>query len=72
MTLCSFGVVAGVIHRVTHRYKLSQIIGLSVKVVGMGLFVSKSGVHSWAQLVIAQVLVGIGGSLRYEHPRLKT
>lgn len=64
MTLCSCGVVAGVVHRITHRYKLLQIIGLVIKLIGLGLFVSKTGVSSWAQLVIGQVLVGIGGSFR--------
>lgn len=64
MTLCSCGVVAGIVHRVTHRYKLLQIIGLCIKIVGMGLFVDRRGVHDYARLVIAQCFVGIGGSFR--------
>lgn len=51
------GVLIGFVHRYTHRYKLSQVIGLAVKIVGFGLFTSKTGVHSVAQLVIAMVLV---------------
>lgn len=64
MTLCGGGVIAGIVQRVTHRYKLLQIIGLAIKIVGMGLFVSKNGVHDYPRLVIAQCLVGLGGSFR--------
>lgn len=64
MTLCGGGVIAGVVHRITHRYKLFQILGLSLKIIGMGLFVSKDGVHDYARLVIAQCFVGLGGSFR--------
>jgi hypothetical protein len=38
--LCFFGIIAGLIQRWTHRYKLLQIIGLGIKIIGMGLLVS--------------------------------
>ena len=40
LALCFFGIIAGLIQRWTHRYKLLQIIGLSIKIIGMGLLVS--------------------------------
>ncbi|GAA5900878.1 hypothetical protein JCM6882_007688 [Rhodosporidiobolus microsporus] len=62
VALCLGGVIAGVIMRFTHRYKLLQILGLSIKIIGYGLLVDKNGVHDIARLVSAQVLTGIGGS----------
>ncbi|GAA5833835.1 hypothetical protein JCM11251_005981 [Rhodosporidiobolus azoricus] len=62
VALCLGGVIAGVIMRFTHRYKLLQILGLSIKIIGYGLLVDKNGVHDTARLVSAQVLTGIGGS----------
>lgn len=40
LALCFFGLMAGLIQRWTHRYKLLQIIGLGIKIIGMGLLVS--------------------------------
>ena len=40
LALCSFGLIAGLIQRWTHRYKLLQVIGLGIKIIGMGLLVS--------------------------------
>jgi hypothetical protein len=56
MALCSFGVVAGLLMRITHRYKFIQLIGLSIKIIGYGLLVDKRGVRSLARLTIAQLL----------------
>ncbi|GAA5821539.1 hypothetical protein JCM3770_000861 [Rhodotorula araucariae] len=62
VALCFGGVVAGVIQRITHRYKFLQLIGLSLKIIGYGLLVNKNGVHDTARLVLSQVFTGIGGS----------
>lgn len=62
MGLCSFGVVAGLIMRFTHRYKFLQLTGLSIKIIGYGLLVDKSGVRSLARLTMAQLLTGMGGA----------
>lgn len=62
MFLCSFGLIAGLIQRCTHRYKALQLCGLCIKLIGYGLLVDKTGVRSYARLVTAQVLTGIGGA----------
>ncbi|GAA5992982.1 hypothetical protein JCM10908_000783 [Rhodotorula pacifica] len=62
MGLCSFGVVAGVIQRYTHRYKALQIFGIVVKIIGFGLLVDKNGVHDVGRLVMSQLLTGAGGA----------
>lgn len=62
MGLCSFGVVAGLIMRYTHRYKFLQLTGLSIKIIGYGLLVDKRGVRSLARLTMAQLLTGMGGA----------
>lgn len=62
MGLCSFGVVAGLIMRYTHRYKFLQLTGLSIKIIGYGLLVDKGGVRSLARLTMAQLLTGMGGA----------
>jgi hypothetical protein len=37
--LCVFGLVIGALLRYTHRYKGIQIIGLCVRIIGMGIVV---------------------------------
>jgi hypothetical protein len=56
MGLCSFGLVAGVIQRYTHRYKALQVFGICVKIIGYGLLVDKNGVHDVGRLVMSQLL----------------
>lgn len=47
--------MAGALQRYTHRYKLLQIIGLSVKVIGMGLLLSSAqGNNNVATFVMVQ------------------
>ena len=63
LALCVFGVVAGIIQRWTHRYKLLQIIGLSIKLIGMGILLSgKRATISTAAMVMGLILVGCGGA----------
>lgn len=63
MGLCFFGVVAGIIHRLTHRYKLFQVFGLSVKIIGMGLFVmlTTQGINNGV-LISSTILDSIGSA----------
>merc|ERR1711977_606559 len=63
MFLCSFGFIGGMIQRYTHRYKALQLCGLCIKLIGYALLVDKAGVRSYARLVMAQVLTGIGGAI---------
>lgn len=62
MGLCSFGVVAGLVYRYTHRYKIWQIAGLAVKIIGMGVFCNV-GTNQKGRLIVAQFLVGAGGAM---------
>ncbi|KAK7033011.1 hypothetical protein R3P38DRAFT_3313100 [Favolaschia claudopus] len=61
--LCLFGFLAGVIQRITHRYKYLQLTGLCIRLIGQGLiFLSANGNKSDAVLVMSQILTSLGGS----------
>lgn len=63
MGLCFFGLVVGIIQRITHRCKYLQVFGLSLQVVSMGITVWARGKNaSTAALVWEQLLIGIGGA----------
>ncbi|KZV74594.1 siderophore-iron transporter Str3 [Peniophora sp. CONT] len=63
-SLCTFGVIAGALQRITHRYKSIQIAGLCIKTVGYGIIVlpSRRATNSTALLISSSVLIGAGGS----------
>ncbi|KAH8829601.1 major facilitator superfamily domain-containing protein [Flagelloscypha sp. PMI_526] len=63
ISLCIFGVVAGLLQRYFHRYKALQITGLSIKIVGMFLLVRNgTGSMDTPSLIIQQILIGGGGA----------
>lgn len=63
IALCFFGVVAGVVCRVTHRYKYLQVFGLFLQVVGYGIDVRPKGeIANTASFVMSQIIIGMGGS----------
>ncbi|CAE7200818.1 unnamed protein product [Rhizoctonia solani] len=63
ITLCVFGMVAGLVLRFTGRYKFLQIAGLCIRSLGLGLMVAANGaIAPTAQLVWTQILIGIGGA----------
>ncbi len=63
MGLCFFGVIVGIVQRVTHRCKYIQVFGLSIQVVSMGITLWARGKHaSTAALAWTQILIGIGGA----------
>ncbi|KAJ9133838.1 Siderophore iron transporter [Pleurostoma richardsiae] len=63
LALCVFGVVAGLLQRWTHRYKLIQIVGLCIKLIGMGIMLDgRRATISTASMVIALIMVGCGGA----------
>ena len=65
LSLCGFGVVAGGIQRLTHRYKALQVTGLCIKIIAYGLLISpttKTATTSTGLLVASQVLTGMGGA----------
>lgn len=62
ISLCLFGVIAGALFSVTHRYKILQIFGLCVKLIGMALVIKPDrSTPNTAELVFYQILIGIGG-----------
>lgn len=62
--LCGFAVLAGLVQRYTHRYKLLQLTGLAIRVVAEGVnFLSVNGNQSDAVLVMSRVLVSLGGAI---------
>ena len=65
LALCSFGVVAGALQRLTHRYKFLQVMGLCIKIIGYGLLISphgKTATTSTAVLAASSAVTGIGGA----------
>ena len=63
LSLCIFGVVAGLLQRWTHRYKAIQLFGLCIKILGMGIMIDgKRATHNTAAMVLAVILVGAGGA----------
>lgn len=66
-----FGLLAGVIHRVTRRYKYLQLFGICVNIIGVGLLVSVTDTTtSTATFVMSQVLHGIAGGFAVFSSRL--
>ncbi|KAM0789489.1 hypothetical protein ACM66B_000309 [Microbotryomycetes sp. NB124-2] len=63
VSLCLFGVVAGLAMRYTHRYKWIQLFGLCVRAVGAGLTFWAVGDNATdVALVWSQITIGIGGA----------
>lgn len=64
LSLCIFGPIAGLLQRWTHRYKTIQIVGLCLKVIGMGILLSgRRATDSTAAMVLSMVLIGAGGAM---------
>ncbi|OLN85439.1 Siderophore iron transporter 3-like protein 2 [Colletotrichum chlorophyti] len=63
LALCVFGLVAGLIQRWTHRYKMLQIVGLCIKIIGMGIMIDgHRATNSTAPMVLSLVMIGCGGA----------
>ncbi|KAL1742280.1 hypothetical protein HDZ31DRAFT_75610 [Schizophyllum fasciatum] len=62
LTLCFFGIIAGAIQRVTHRYKYLQLSGLCIRAIGQGIQLYAIKNPSTVVLVMAQVVSCLGGS----------
>lgn len=61
--LSFFGILCGLWLRYTHRYKLLQLSGLLLRLLGMGLtFYARGDKATLANLIITQFLVYIGGA----------
>lgn len=58
--LCVFGLMAGLIQRYTHRYKLLQVVGLCIRTIGLGIMVkTKGGLAGTVTLVWTQILIAM-------------
>jgi len=63
ISLCVFGVVAGLLQRWTHRYKLIQTIGLCIKIIGIGIALKGHGATTaTGAIVMSQIMIGWGGA----------
>lgn len=58
--LCTFGVIAGLVYRFTHRYKWTMIFGLVVRLIGTALAFAATYNASDALIVAAPIVVSIG------------
>ncbi|KAG6862553.1 hypothetical protein C0995_000101 [Termitomyces sp. Mi166 len=62
VALTFFGIVAGVCMRFMRRYKWLLVVGLGIRILGVGLMIHSRGASgSDAELVWTQLLQGIGG-----------
>ncbi|PVH84685.1 putative major facilitator [Cadophora sp. DSE1049] len=58
-----FGLLAGLYHRVFHRYKILQLFGLSIRLAGLGVTYWAVGPNAnTAALVMSQILAAMGGA----------
>lgn len=63
MSLCFFGVIAGITCRITHRYKYMQSFGILVRVISYCLPLRPQGtLADTASFVMCQVLMGFGSA----------
>ncbi|KAF7977944.1 hypothetical protein HWV62_2023 [Athelia sp. TMB] len=64
VALTFFGIVAGFILRYTQRYKWTLVVGLCIRLIGVGLMIHSRGAKgSAAELVWTQLLQGMGGGI---------
>ncbi|TBU22782.1 drug:h+ antiporter [Dichomitus squalens] len=62
VALTVFGILAGVLLRFVHRYKLVLIVGLAIRLFGVGLMIHSRGAKaSDAEVVMTQIIQGFGG-----------
>ncbi|GAA5884130.1 hypothetical protein JCM6882_002152 [Rhodosporidiobolus microsporus] len=62
MGLCGVAIIAGFLFMATNRFKMWQIFGLGIRIIGYGLLVNKNGVHNYGQLVVSQLFAGAGSA----------
>lgn len=63
MGICFFGILWGLVFRYYHRYKVFQVVGIGIKLIGMGLYVrcaSTSGPPSLGNVVAGLIITVLG------------
>lgn len=64
VALTVFGILAGLLMRVMHRYKWLLVAGLCIRLLGAGLMIHSRGANaSDAEVVWTQILQGFGGGI---------
>ncbi|SGZ54750.1 CIC11C00000005376 [Sungouiella intermedia] len=63
MGLCFFGVIWGLLFRIYHRYKVFQVVGIAIKLIGMGLYVRCASTSTPPSLgnVVAGLIITVLG-----------
>ncbi|KAF3986952.1 hypothetical protein FT663_04115 [Candidozyma haemuli var. vulneris] len=62
LTLCVFGLVAGVCMRLSHRYKIWQFFGVTLAIVGSGIMIDgRTASDNTLRMVWSHILSGIAG-----------
>ncbi|KAK9461516.1 uncharacterized protein V1516DRAFT_622153 [Lipomyces oligophaga] len=63
VSLYFFSTFAGLVFRYTHRYKLWEILGMVISIIGSGILLNgKEGATGLGALAANQVLTGMGGA----------
>ncbi|KAK0468474.1 drug:h+ antiporter [Desarmillaria tabescens] len=62
--LTFFGILCGLAMRFLHRYKLLLVVGLAIRLLGVGLMIHSRGANaSDVEIVWTQIIQSIGGSM---------
>lgn len=62
LTLCVFGIVAGICMRLTHRYKIWQFFGVCLAMVGSGIMIDgRTASDNTLRMIWSHILSGIAG-----------
>lgn len=63
LALCIFSPIAGLLQRWAHRYRTMQIIGLAIKVIGVGILLDGTrATTNTGALVMSSILIGGAGA----------
>lgn len=61
LALCIFGVIAGVLFRITRRYKIWQLVGLGMRIISYGILIQGKGSTIVTGALIAHPILAGGG-----------
>ncbi|PSK35843.1 hypothetical protein C7M61_004325 [Candidozyma pseudohaemuli] len=62
LTLCVFGIVAGICMRLSHRYKIWQFFGVTLAMVGSGIMIDgRTASDNTLRMIWSHILSGIAG-----------
>lgn len=61
LALCVFGVIAGILFRITRRYKIWQLLGLAMRIISYGVLIQGKGSTVVTGALIAHPILAGGG-----------